>query len=161
MLCAGCEPVRAPPPALFYGDLPVSGNLADARAAGFDDCFNMDSIHMRCRRHGVMLENQGPYEAAVDLVGSDGRGGFDQLILWHERDNNAVYKVTELLKKRGWHYCYTGTDYRGDQLILTRKGLSIRMSMDLSYWGKRRLRLIPQWNQKDQRCDPNYSPNRT
>lgn len=156
MLCTGCEPVRAPPPSLFFGDLPVSGNLADAQRAGFDICFNMDSIHMRCRRHGVMLDNQGPYEAAVDLVGSDGRGGFDQLILWHERDNNAVYKISEQLKKDGWGYCYTGTDQRGDQVIFTRKGSPVRISMDLSYWGKRRLRVIPEWNKREQRCVPDH-----
>jgi hypothetical protein len=26
--------------------------------------------------------------------------------------------------------------------------------MDLSYWGKRRLRILPPWNTRDERCQP-------
>lgn len=111
---------------------------------------------MRCRRHAVMLEGQGPYEAAVDLVGGRGKGGFHELTLWHDTDQYAVYKIRDALRNRGWRYCYTGTDRRGDQVIYTRKGVPVRISMDLSYWGKRRLRLIPEWNDKEQRCDPDH-----
>lgn len=28
--------------------------------------------------------------------------------------------------------------------------------MDLSYWGKRRLRLIPTWNNREPGCEPKY-----
>lgn len=38
----------------------------------------------------------------------------------------------------------------------TRKGMPVLLSMDLSYWGKRRLRLIPIWNRKAPRCTPRY-----
>ena len=49
-LATACQPVRQPPPTVFFHGLPVSGRLADAQAAGFKDCFNMDAIHLRCRR---------------------------------------------------------------------------------------------------------------
>jgi hypothetical protein len=140
----------------LFGGLPVSGSLTDAHRGGFTACFNPDAIRVRCRRHAVMLEGQGPYEAAVDLVGRRGNGGFDELTLWHDTDQYAVYKIRDALKQRGWRYCYTGTDRRGDQVIYTRKGASVRISMDLSYWGKRRLRLIPEWNNREQRCNPDH-----
>jgi hypothetical protein len=28
--------------------------------------------------------------------------------------------------------------------------------MDLSYWGKRRLRVIPEWNKREPGCKPKY-----
>jgi hypothetical protein len=46
----------------------------------------------------------------------------------------------------------TGTDDKGDQIIYTRKDVHVRISMDLSYWGNRRLRVIPEWSKKEQRC---------
>ncbi|CAN5428790.1 hypothetical protein BH10PSE15_BH10PSE15_12630 [soil metagenome] len=98
-----------------------------------------------------MLEGTGPYEAALDLVGSDGSGGFDQLLLWHDSDQYAVYAVTDVLEKQGWRSCNTGTDDHGDQNIYTHAGVPVRVSMDLSYWGKRRLRVIPGWS-KERRC---------
>ena len=154
VLCTGCEPVRAPPPTLFFDGLPVSGRLIDAQRAGFDDCFSMDAVHIRCRRHAVMIANIGPYEAAVDLEGGNGEGGFDQLILWHDRDNYAVYKIADAFDHAGWKYCYTGEDRRGDQIIYMRKGSRVRVSMDISYYAKRRLRLIPEWNLRERRCVP-------
>lgn len=157
MLSAGCKPVRPPPPSLFFDGLPVSGNLDDAHRAGFKNCFNTDAVHMRCRRHGIMLEDQGPYEAAVDLEGGDGRGGFDQLILWHRRDNNDVFKITDALTERGWKHCYTTTQNGqwGDQAIYMHEDYSVRIFMDLSYWGRRRIRIIPEGNKKEQRrCNP-------
>lgn len=141
-----------------FGGLPVSGKLSDAQRAGFNSCVNTDAIRMRCRRHAVMLAKSGPYEAAVDLVGSDGRGGFDQVTLWHDRDNYAVYQITDALEQAGWVYCQTGEGRRGDQIIYTRKGSPVRISMDLSYWGKRRLRIIPEWNQQEPRCTPTEGP---
>lgn len=154
LLCAGCAPARDPPPTLFFGGLPVSGRLADAKRAGFNDCFNMDAVHVRCRRHGVMFANAGPYEAAVDLQGAEGESGFDQLVLWHVRDNYAVYDVADAFERAGWRHCSTGDDRRGDQIIYTRSGSPVRVSMDLSYYAKRRIRFIPEWNRRERRCAP-------
>jgi hypothetical protein len=136
----------------MFGGLPVSGSLADAQRAGFTHCTQSDAISMECRRHGVMLEGAGPYEASVALVGGDGSGGFDELVLWHVQDQYAVYKVTDMLEKQGWRHCNTGTEERGDQIIYTRKSEKVRVSMDLSYWVKRRLRVIPEWNRRERRC---------
>ena len=79
----------------------MRGSLADAKRAGFDSCLQMDGGHLRCRRSGVMLLGEGPYEAAIDLIGGDGRGGFSQVTLWHDRDQSAVLKVSEAHNKRG------------------------------------------------------------
>lgn len=154
LLLAGCspEPPRSPPARIMFEALPVSGSLADAQRAGFTNCVERASRSLRCGRHGVMFAGAGPYEAAVDLVGGDGSGGFDELTLWHDQDQYALYKVTEALEKQGWQHCSTGTDDKGDQIIYTRKDVRVRISMDLSYWGKRRLRLIPDGNTKEQRC---------
>jgi hypothetical protein len=134
-----------PPPSLAFDGLPISGSLKDATRMGFTDCYQSDATRMRCRRHGVIIEGHGPFEAAVDLVGSDGSGGFDQLILWHDRDQYAVYAVADLFEHQGWHSCNTGNQNWGDQIIYKRKGARFRVSMDLSYYAKRRLRLIPTW----------------
>ena len=155
-ILAACGSQRSgpPPPTLSFEGLPVSGSLADAHRAGFTDCQGTDAISMRCRRHDVTLRGAGPYEAAVDLAGSDGGGGFDQVTLWHPRDQYAVYKITDVLEAEGWKTCSTGTETRGDQIVYTRPGARVRVSMDLSYWGKRRLRVLPPWNTRDQRCQP-------
>jgi len=137
---------------MAFGRLPISGTLADAIGRGFNDCFQSDATRMRCRRHDVMFEGQGPYEAAVDLVGGDGSGGFDQVVFWHNRDQYAVYAIADAFERQGWQSCSTGSDDRGDQIIYTRNGAPFVVSMDLSYYGKRRLRLIPQWNRKERRC---------
>ncbi|MGN8001040.1 hypothetical protein [Sphingomonas sp. 22176] len=146
LLIAGCnsEPPAPPPPSLAYAGLPVSGSLADAKRAGFDQCLQMDGGHLRCRRSGVMLLGEGPYEAALDLIGGDGASGFRQITLWHDRDQSAVMKVGEALKKQGWAYSYTGEGGRGDQMIFTKKGAPAHFSIDLSYWGKRRIRILPE-----------------
>jgi hypothetical protein len=151
LLPAGCGPHRPPPPSVMFEGLPVSGSMADAQRAGFTDCAQTDAISLRCRRHKVMLAGAGPYEAALDLVGGDGSGGFDQLILWDDRDQDAVYRIADALRKRGWQHCNTATDDRGDQIIYTRKGERVRVSMDLSYWNRRRLRVLPAWS-KERRC---------
>ncbi|WP_226896076.1 hypothetical protein [Polymorphobacter sp. PAMC 29334] len=152
---AGChQPVRNPPPSVSYDGLPVSGPMIDAKRAGFNDCVDLDTVHIRCRRHGVMVGDAGPYEAAVDLAGSSGEGGFDQLTLWHDSDNNAVFKLTQALEASGWSRCLTGNGRTGDQAIYMRKGAPVRVSMDISYWSKRRVRLIPQWNQQEAHCTP-------
>jgi hypothetical protein len=155
LLCAGCD-AHSPPPALqSYSGLPVSGSLADARRAGFGDCFDYTAIDMRCRRHNVKLLGQGPYEAAVDLGGGDGSGGFAQLTLWSEEDQDGVFPVTDQLEKQGWQQCMIGTDERGELLVYTRPGSPVWIAMDLSYWGKRRLRVLPNWNRRELACKPN------
>jgi len=135
--------VRPPPPTIAFMGLPVSGTLQDAMRRGFADCSATDAVHMRCRRHNLYIESLGPYEAAVDLVGSSGEGGFDQLIIWHVRDNAAVFKIGDALRRAGWNRCYTSIGNWGDQAIYTRPGSPVRLSMDLSYWANRRLRIIP------------------
>ena len=153
-LAVGCGgPTRSPPPPLSFDGLPVSGSLADALKAGFNSC-RSGTIDMRCRRDGVMLLGHGPYSAALDLDGNNGGGGFDQLILWHDRDQDALFDMEGALRKQGWRHCYTGEGSRGDQAIYTREGAPVRLSMDLSYWGKRRLRVIPEWNNHESRCQP-------
>ncbi len=146
VLVAGCsaEPPAPPPPSIAYAGLPVSGSVADARRAGFDQCIHIDGGHLRCRRSGVMLLGEGPYEAALDLIGGEGESGFRQITLWDDRDQSAVLKVSEALKKQGWAFTYTGEGGRGDQMILTRKGAPVHFSIDLSYWGKRRVRILPE-----------------
>ena len=108
---------------------------------------------MRCRRNGVMLEGQGPFSAAVDFGASDGNGGFDQLTLWHDTDQQAVQSITDALKHQGWFECFTkgGQDW-ADQAIYTHKGSRVFVSMDISFWGKRRLRVIPSWRKSEARC---------
>jgi hypothetical protein len=115
---AACGSQRSgpPPPTLSFEGLPVSGSLADAHRAGFTDCKANDAISMRCRRHGVIVRGAGPYEAAVDLAGSDGGGGFDEVTLWHPSDQYAVYKIADVLEAQGWKTCSTGTETRGDQI---------------------------------------------
>ena len=154
-LLAGCAPAGAPPPpTVTFAGLPVSGRATDARRAGFTDCVDLDAVHVRCRRHGVMVAAAGPYEAAVDLAGSGGAGGFDQLTLWHDTDNDAVFRLAEALERAGWTRCLTGSGRAGDQAIYTRRGSPVRASMDISYWGRRRLRFIPGWNRREGRCAP-------
>ncbi len=136
----------------MFAGLPVSGSYADAQHGGFTDCIKLDAISLRCRRHGVMLLGSGPYEAALDLVGGDGSGGFDQLVLWHDHDQDAVYAIGDALEKQGWQHCNTGTEDRGDQMIYTRAGAPVRVSMDLSYWDKRRMRVLPATNRAERRC---------
>ena len=153
LLLAGCgSPHRPPPATLMFGGLPVAGSLADAKRAGFVDCVQGDAISMRCRKHKVMFEGTGPYEAAVDLAGGDGSGGFGLVTLWHDQDQYAVYAITDVLEKQGWVSCNTATGDHGDQMIYSKKGAHVGVFMDLSYWGKRRVRVIPNWNRRERRC---------
>jgi len=105
----------------------------------------------------MMIYNGGPYEAAVDLEGSRGEGGFDELVIWHDRDNYAVYRIAETFERAGWKSCYTGDDRYGDQIIYTRSGRLVRISMDMSYYMKRRIRFLPDWNRRESRCVPDQS----
>ncbi len=109
---------------------------------------------MRCRRDGVMLLGQGPFDAALDLVGSDGAGGFDRLTLWHDRDQGAVLAITAVLERQGWRSCYTGEEDKGDQAIYSLEGSPVKISMDISYWAKRRLRVLPAGDRREKACSP-------
>ena len=154
-LLAGCEPARKPPPALWFEGLPVRGTMGDAQRAGFADCVR-DTRSVRCRGDGVMVMGKGPYSGAADLLYSDGSGGFEGLTLWHDGNQNddpmGVLAVGELLKQQGWQLCRTGEEFRGDQEIYTKAGSPIRFSIDISYWGKRRLRILPERNQPKGHC---------
>lgn len=147
-----CQPKHPPPPqALLYEGLPVAGSLADAKRAGFNACVSY-TTDLHCRRFGVMIAGQGPYDAAVDLVGSDGSGGFHHLTVWSSKDPQDVFAIPEALKAQGWRECFLGTAKGGDQAIYTRAGSPVFMAMDLSYWGTRRLRVLPGWNKTERRC---------
>lgn len=104
-----------------------------------------------------MLYGHGPYEAALDLQGSNGQSGFDHLTLWHEDDQRALYKILVSLHRMGWRSCLTGAGRAGDQAIFTREGAPVRISIDISYYGERRLRIFPNWKPQrlSSRCDPN------
>jgi hypothetical protein len=152
VLLAGCGgPDHPPPPPLSFEGLPVSGSLADALNAGFTRC-RADTTEMRCRRGGMMFRGFGPFSAAVDLNGNNGGGGFDQLTMWSDRDQNAAIPVGTALERQGWRSCYTGDGNWGDQAIYTHPDSPVRISIDISYWGKRRLRLIPGWNKRERLC---------
>jgi hypothetical protein len=152
VLPAGCEaPHRPPPPLLAYEGLPVRGSLDDALKAGFTRCI-AEASSMRCRRQGVRLAGQGPYSAAVDLVGGEGGGGFDLLTLWNDDDQYAVQVVGDELAKQGWSHCFTGSGTKGDQAIYTHDGAAVRIAIDLSYWGKRRLRIFPETHPDKPHC---------
>jgi hypothetical protein len=135
--------VGAPPERLMFDGLPVTGSLGDARREGFTYCLDFITT-MRCRRSGVMLMNHGPFSAAVDLDGRDGRGGFRQIILWHDREQTAPSDLARDLEAQGWHSCLTARHNWGDQNILRRAGSPVRISIDLSYYAKRRIRIIPE-----------------
>ena len=147
--CGG--PDHPPPPPLSFEGLVVSGSLADGLRSGFTHCVRF-TTEMRCRRTGVMFRGFGPFNAAIDLNGNNGGGGFDQLTLWHDLDQDAAIPLVHALERQGWRSCYTGEGMRGDQGIYTHPSAPVRISMDLSYWGKRRLRIIPLWNNRERRC---------
>lgn len=127
----------------MFGDLPVSGSLADARRAGFTACIPTNA-DMRCRREGVFFERQGPFSAAVDLDGGDGSGGFDHLTLWHSTDQSALIAITNKFRTDGWSECLTpdGSRWAG-KAIYQHPGSPIFVALDLSYWSKRRLTVYP------------------
>ena len=150
---SGCGSYRPPPPHTAFENWPASGSLADARFAGLTSC-KSDPSTMRCRRNGIFLLGKGPFNAAVDLRSADGSGGFDQLTIWHDRDQYAVYTIADELVRQGWTACATGENERGDQNIYTLPGAPVKFSMDLSYWGKRRIRMLPTWNTRERGCSP-------
>ncbi|TZG26050.1 hypothetical protein [Sphingomonas montanisoli] len=140
-LLSACTPQRPAPPRVMFDGVPIAGSLADAHKAGFTACI-ADNVSMRCRRPNLMMLGQGPYSAAIDLVGSDGGGGFDRLSIWHDSDQNAVLSIGEVLKQHGWHSCLKGSGGRGEVEDYTRPGSPVRVSIEISYWGKRPVNII-------------------
>ena len=106
--------------------------------------------------HGVMLNGYGPFEAAVDLRGSKGQHGFDHLTLWSDGDQMALYKVLPAFYRSGWRSCHTELGHWGGEAVFTRRGMPVFISVDISYWGKRRLRVFPRWypRTKERECLP-------
>lgn len=151
---SSCGEERHPPAASMFGDLPVSGSLADAQRAGFIACI-AGAVDMRCRREGVSFAGQGPFSAAVDLVGGDGAGGFDHLTLWHATDQSALVAIVDKLRTDDWSECLTpqGSRWEG-QAIYQRTGAPIFVSLDLSYWSKRRLVIYPARPATIPKCRP-------
>ena len=143
LLLTGCTPDRPPPSPVQFSGLPASGSLALAKRSGFTSCINMNAVSLRCRKHRVMFLGQGPYEAAVDLRGDKGQSGFDHLVLWHDEDQRALYDALIPLHRKGWRACITGTERAGDQAIFTLPGAPVWISVDITYYGKRRLRIFP------------------
>lgn len=149
---AGCTPEPGPPPpALRFEGLVVSGSRVTAGEGGFGGCI-ADNVSLRCLRDDVRIVGQGPYRAAVELAGSDGAGGFDEVTLWHDTRQAAVLAVGNALLAQGWTLCRTGQEDRGDQLIYTKAGSPVRVSIDASYWNKRRVRIMPERGQPTGRC---------
>lgn len=143
LTACGAPDQPPPPPPLMFDGLPVSGSPAAAQQAGFTNCIEMRR-KLRCRRGGVMILGQGPFSAAVELAGSDGRGGFNELTLWHDSNQYALYKVRDALRENGWNSCLIGEGRKGDRMILTRPGATVRITMEISYWSKRNLQVIPE-----------------
>lgn len=145
------EPDAPPPANLSFEGLPITGNLDFARSAGFTRCMELGR-YLRCRREGVSFGGGGPYHAAVDAVGREGASGFNEVSLWSETDQSALSRVGNQLVAQGWNQCRTGTEDRGDQRILTKAGSPVRVSIDITYWGKRRLRILPERGQPTGHC---------
>ncbi len=150
VLATGCGPEPAPPRNVAFEGLPVTGSRAFAERLGFTPCFETSNA-LRCRKEGVTLFGEGPYRGAVDLAGG-GAQGFSQVTLWHDTDQYAVNRVDDRLKARGWRLCRTGQEDRGDQEVWTKPGAPVRISIDISYWGKRRLRVLPEQGQPTGHC---------
>jgi hypothetical protein len=72
--------------------------------------------------------------------------------LWHDGDQFAVARLGQALERDGWKSCFTGRGNYGDQAIYSRPGAPVRFSMDISYWGKRRFRMLPAWNRREGQC---------
>lgn len=149
LLVTGCAPTPPPPNQAFEG-LPVMGDQAFAEKLGFAPCFPTSNA-IRCRKEGVTLFGKGPFRGAVDM--KEGKGsGFYELTLWHDSDQDSVLVLNPVLKAQGWQLCRTGQEDRGDQEIWTRAGSKVRFSVDISYWGKRRFRILPERGQPTGHC---------
>jgi len=126
---------RKPLPAPFFEGLPLSGNLATARKAGFGACLD-GTKGMRCRKEGVMVMGVGPLSAAVDLDAApiEAPARFDHVTLWHATDQGAVLDLGERLKNADWQSCLTPDEERYLHLPSP-----VRIAIDTNYWGIRRV----------------------
>lgn len=124
----------ATPSAVFAG-LPLSGNLATARAAGFGNCLD-GTTGLRCQKAGVMVMGVGPLRAAVDLdvTPDQGEVRFDHVTLWHPTDQSATLPLRPLLEQQGWQSCL-----KPDEERFWRPPGAVRIAIDTNYWGSRRL----------------------
>lgn len=131
--CGDAPPVDEKPiaPVAVFEGLPLSGNKATALTAGFGNCHEV-MRSMRCLKDGVMIMGVGPLHAAVDIDKKAGR--FDHVTLWHDSDQGAMLPVKQALEKVGWKSCLTTEAER-----FWKPPSPIRIAMDTSYWGKRRL----------------------
>lgn len=122
------------PSAIFAG-LPLSGNLSTALAAGFGACLEA-TRGLRCQKADVMVMGIGPLRAAVDLdvKRAGGAARFDHVTLWHPSDQSVTIALRPLLEKQGWQSCLTPDAER-----LWNPPSPIRIAIDTSYWGSRRL----------------------
>ncbi len=137
---SGCSDPPPPPekplaPVATFEGLPLSGNKETALAAGFGQCKEAPK-GMRCRKDGVMIKGAGPYSAAVDLdiIAPNGRARFDRVTLWHDSDQGALLAVKAALENIGWTSCLTPDAERYWQ-----PPSPLRIAIDTSYWGKRRM----------------------
>lgn len=140
LLLSACS--EAPPPdepalkpnAVFEA-LPLSGNKATALAAGFGGCLEA-SKGLRCHKDGVMVKGVGPLKAAIDLdkKAANGMPRFDRVTLWHDTDQGAVLDLKPALENTGWASCLTRDEER-----YWDPPSPIRIAIDTSYWGKRRV----------------------
>lgn len=154
VLLAACGggATRTPPPSLTYQELPIAGTLADAQRAGFLTCYE-DTTFMRCRRNGITLSGEGPYNAAVDLNGNDGAGGFDHLVVWSDRSQSALLAAGAALSREGWTTCRNGGEGAGREVVYSKPGVPVLIVVDLSYWSKRRARIFPAASTAAPHCD--------
>jgi hypothetical protein len=118
---------------MFEG-LPLSGNKATALAAGFGDCLD-GTRGLRCRKKVTIL-GVGPVWAAVDLdkEAADGSARFDHVTLWHPTDQGVVLGFEGTLAQAGWKSCLTPDEER-----FWRPPSPLRIAIDTSYWGSRRV----------------------
>ena len=83
-----------------------------------------------------MLMGIGPFNAAVDLdiKAENGSPLFDHVTLWHDSDQGAMLPLKAELENSGWASCLTTEAER-----FWKPPSPLRIAMDTSYWGKRRL----------------------
>ena len=135
--CGDAPPIDEKPiaPVAVFEGLPLSGNMATALAAGFGDCHEV-MRSLRCRKDDVMIMGVGPLIAAVDIdEKTEHRSArFDHVTLWHDSDQSAMLPVKYALENVGWRSCLTPEAER-----FWKPPSPLRIAMDTSYWGKRRL----------------------
>ncbi len=135
--CNDAPPVDEKPiaPVAVFEGLPLSGNKATALSAGFGSCREVMRA-LRCHKDGVTIKGVGPLKAAVDLDQEveNGHPRFDHATLWHDSDQGAMLPLKAALVNIGWSSCLTSEEER-----FWKPPSPLRIAMDTSYWGKRRL----------------------